>query len=146
MRWLAAAVFLAGLLSSAAAESVTPTQPDPPGFFVLFDAGSTEISPAAQPVLDQVLVDYQVLRPAVVHVNGHYYDRSMAREEADCVSKQMAEAVRDYIASKGVPSDVIVLRWYVDNRPISLTDDKLAESLNRSVDVLFDGAKNVLRP
>ena len=146
MRWLVAMTFYVGLMSAAAATSITPAPQEPPAYFVLFDAASTEITPEATLVLGQVLVDYQALKPSVVYVNGYFYDPSVAEGEAEHRSEQMAEAVRDYIVSKGVPSNVIVLDWHVMDRPIVLADDSLAEGLNRSVDILFDGAKNVLRP
>jgi outer membrane protein OmpA-like peptidoglycan-associated protein len=146
MRWLVAVAMFVGLVSGAAATSITPSQTEPPAFFVLFDAGSTEISPAAQPVLAQVLAEYRALEPTVIHVNGHCYDPGLAREEADRLSRRMAESVRDYIVAQGVPPSAIMLRWFVDDRPIALADDKLAQGLNRSVDILFDDAKNVLRP
>jgi outer membrane protein OmpA-like peptidoglycan-associated protein len=146
MRWAAAVVMLVGLVSSVAAKSITPPQPDPMAFVVLFETGSTEISSVAQLVLDQALADYRALKPSVVHVNGHYHDPGVARQEADGLSRRMAEAVRDYLVANGVPPGAIELRWFVDERPPALADDALARGMNRSVDILFDGAKNVWRP
>jgi OmpA-OmpF porin, OOP family len=121
-----------------------PAPPLPDAYLIFFAPESAELDGNARLVLDQLIKDYQVTKPAVLYVDG-YYDRSATQEHADYLSKRMAEAVRNYLVAHGILAGAIKLAWHGENGALVETDDGVAEAANRSVDVRFTAKPNPRR-
>lgn len=100
---------------------------------VFFDWGKGELSNDAKASLDKVAASYAA-NPRPMTVDGHS-DKSGASAGNSASSRERAQAVRDYLIEKGVPSGAITVRAYGETWPIISTEDGVREIQNWRVEV-----------
>ncbi len=107
---------------------------------VFFETDSTDLTPVATATLDkqaQWLARYP--RYAVV-IEGHADERG-TREYNFSLGARRSQAVRDYLASRGVPANRMRTLSYGKERPVAVCNDISCWSQNRrAVTVLDTGA------
>ena len=109
---------------------------------VLFVTGKSELLPAARDQLDQVaaaLKDQGDLKPIVVE---GYTDSVGSDTANDKLSKDRAESVRQYLVSKGVPSDKITSVGKGKSNPVAGNDTPEGRANNRRVEIVVAGGGN----
>jgi outer membrane protein OmpA-like peptidoglycan-associated protein len=102
---------------------------------VLFASGKSELRPEARSKLDQVATALRQETGAQIRVEG-YTDAQGSRALNDRLSTERAEAVRDYLVSRGISADRITAQGFGPDRPIA--DNKTAEGRadNRRVEIV----------
>lgn len=116
--------------------STLDARPQPPVSFVLyFEFGSAiDITPAFQPVLDQLRAALRSYPAPEITVIGHT-DRVGSLESNDLLSLQRAQTVRDLIVQAGIPPELISVSGRGEREPEVPTDDEVPEPKNRRVEV-----------
>lgn len=107
---------------------------------VLFASGKSELLPAAQLALNDVAKALTETDPASkIVVEGHT-DSQGAAEFNQTLSQSRAQAVRDYLVSRGVAADRITAQGFGPTR--SVADNKSAEGRanNRRVEIIVQPA------
>lgn len=120
-----------------------PEQALMPGpFIVFFSWGSRSIDQDAALLLDDAAqafaesgASYSIL------VEGHS-DRSGPVAVNERISRQRAEAVRDGLLSRGVPSEAMQISVAGESRMLIGTADGVREAQNRRVEILFSPSEN----
>ncbi|QIK95535.1 OmpA family protein [Sphingomonas sp. HDW15A] len=112
------------MLQLAAPEGVT---------MVFFDWGKTEISRDSEATLEKVVQDYRANRAPLL-LTGHS-DRSGPSGANLQSSRQRAQIVADYLASKGVPRSAMTIEGRGEEAPIIATEDGVREVQNRRVEI-----------
>ncbi|GBD32058.1 MAG: hypothetical protein KatS3mg081_2226 [Gemmatimonadales bacterium] len=106
---------------------------------VNFRSGSAQLTPESHAVLDRVAASL-IANPAVrIEVAGHT-DASGSRALNMRLSLARAEAVRNYLISKGVAPDRLVARGYGPDRPVADNATPSGRAMNRRVELhLIEG-------
>jgi outer membrane protein OmpA-like peptidoglycan-associated protein len=105
---------------------------------LLFKSGSAELLPSAKPKLDEVAQALSAAPQANdVKVEG-YTDSTGTAEINDPLSQQRAQAVADYLQSKGVPQDRITAQGFGEQDPVSHAQTAEGRALNRRVDIVIE--------
>jgi OmpA-OmpF porin, OOP family len=105
-------------------------------FIVFFDFDKSTITEAGQKVLDEAAVAFQANRPVRIEVTG-YTDTVGTVQYNLGLSKRRADAVRDYLAKKGVPADRMDVAWKGKSDLRVPTPDGVREPQNRRVEIIF---------
>lgn len=115
--------------------SLLALQPARPRSFVLpFEANTTRLGPAAEPVLAEVRAALAALPAAEMIVTGH--TDSVGNAEAnDRVSLARAEAVRELLIKAGVDGAMITVAGRGKRELLVPTADGVAEARNRRVEI-----------
>jgi outer membrane protein OmpA-like peptidoglycan-associated protein len=116
---------------------------------LLFKTNSAELLPSAKPKLDEI-ADALRTQPQAnnVKVQGHT-DSTGSAAINDPLSEKRAQAVADYLQSKGVPPDRITAQGMGDQDPVSQANTGEGRALNRRVDIMIEpveGAGNKQAP
>lgn len=100
---------------------------------LLFATDSSELTDSARQRLDR-LVDYVLLDDAVsaIQVEGHT-DNVSTRRYNRKLSRQRAEAVRDYLLQKQLPAGLIRLTSFGEVKPVASNRTENGRSRNRRV-------------
>ncbi len=111
-----------------------PTEP-----FVLddvqFATGKATIKPDSFPRLD-ALVEYMThKKSARIEISGHTDDAGK-KAANKTLSQQRADAVRDYLVSKGIDADRIKAVGYGDEKPIAPNDTSEGRQKNRRIEAI----------
>lgn len=97
-----------------------------------FDTGRADIKPTLRPVLDEVSRN---LDPKVtLSVVGHT-DNTGSDAVNDPLSRERAEAVRDYLTARGVPSQRIAVAGRGSHEPVASNDTDSGRAANRRVEI-----------
>lgn len=115
-------------------EREEPTKP-----FVLddvqFATGKATIAPDSFPRLD-AMVEYMThKKTARIEISGHTDDAGKKAVNKK-LSQQRADAVRDYLASKGIDADRIKAVGYGDEKPIAPNDTSEGRQKNRRIEAI----------
>jgi len=147
---LASLIFNFGEPAAAPVEAAPPPPPPPPvapppppppapgPFIVFFDWDRSDITPEAAAILDRAAEQYAATGQASVTLAGHA-DKSGSDAYNQGLSQRRANAVRDYLTGKGVPSGVIASEAFGESRPLVETADGVREPQNRRVEINFAG-------
>ena len=84
----------------------------------LFGFDKSSITPAGKKVLDEASANIMGMQGEQVEVVGHT-DRIGSAAYNQKLSVQRAEAVRDYLATKGVPADRMAARGAGETQPVT---------------------------
>ncbi len=103
---------------------------------IQFDFDKSDIKPEYEPILDQavsqlkqwVWPDYKLV------INGHT-DSTGKPEYNQKLSERRAEAVRDYFATKGIPSNKMKTVGFGESAPIADNKTEDGRALNRRVEL-----------
>jgi len=102
---------------------------------VNFDFDKAVIRPQDYPILDQNIVALKEWGDVDVEVAGHTC--SIGTEEYNLgLSLRRAEAVRNYLVSKGVSADRLTVRGYGESRPTASNDTREGRAQNRRVELV----------
>jgi outer membrane protein OmpA-like peptidoglycan-associated protein len=105
---------------------------------VLFPFGKAELFPAAKQRLDQVATALaNIERP--VEIEG-YTDAIGSDANNLALSRERANAVRDYLIQRGVPSEKLKARGLGETNPIASNDTAEGRANNRRVELVFPRA------
>jgi peptidoglycan-associated lipoprotein len=103
---------------------------------VFFETDSSELTPQARGTLDKQAQWLQMYNRYAFTVEGHADERG-TREYNIALSARRAQAVRDYLASRGIEPNRMRTIAYGKERPVAVCDDISCWSQNRrSVTVL----------
>jgi outer membrane protein OmpA-like peptidoglycan-associated protein len=124
----------AALCAGTAASAQEGTQPAAGADLVFFDWGKPAISQDAAATLDRIAEAYRADPSAKLELAGHT-DRS-GPERANIRSARLrAEAVRSYLAEKGVAANAMQVVSYGESQPLVPTEDGVREAQNRRVEI-----------
>jgi len=110
--------------------------PVPGPFIVFFDWDRSDITPQAAGILDNAAEQYRTTGNAQVVLAGHA-DRSGSDQYNVGLSQRRAEAVRQYLAGRGVGESAIRTEAFGESRPLVETADGVREPQNRRVEITF---------
>jgi outer membrane protein OmpA-like peptidoglycan-associated protein len=100
-----------------------------------FGFDSTELSPAAQVVLDEQAGVMEKDSKLKLIITG-YTDSIGAEEYNQGLSERRANAAREYLISKGVAGDRLKAMGYGETRPIASNDTKEGRAQNRRIELI----------
>jgi outer membrane protein OmpA-like peptidoglycan-associated protein len=103
-------------------------------FIVFFDWDRDEITPQAAGILDNAAAQYAQTGNAQVVLAGHA-DRSGSDQYNVGLSQRRAEAVRQYLAGRGIAEGVMRTEAFGESRPLVETADGVREPQNRRVEI-----------
>ena len=103
-------------------------------FIVFFDWDRSEITPQAAGILDNAAEQYRTTGNAQVVLAGHA-DRSGSDQYNVGLSQRRAEAVRQYLAGRGVGEAAMRTEAFGESRPLVETADGVREPQNRRVEI-----------
>lgn len=107
---------------------------------LFFDTDSASLRQDGRRELDRIADMYQTRQPrerwTALRVSGHADQRGPASYNLE-LSRMRAEAVREYLVSRGVPEDLIDVRAYGEERPI-VPDPNSPSDLQKNRRVQFE--------
>lgn len=125
---------------------VTPPPPPPPPppapvctpgpYIVFFEWDRSDITPEAATILNNAISNYQNCGNASVMLAGHA-DRSGAASYNVGLSQRRADAVKAYMAARGISEGVISTEAFGESRPRVATADGVRELQNRRVEITY---------
>jgi len=98
-----------------------------------FEAGSSVLRPAGRSILDEIATTLLKLGNKKVEVIGHT-DAQGARDTNVVLSLARADAVRSYLASKGVAPSLITTSGSGPDRPVAANDTPEGRARNRRIE------------
>ncbi|HEV8245272.1 MAG TPA: OmpA family protein, partial [Polyangiaceae bacterium] len=107
---------------------------------VLFATGKHTLLPIARDKLDDVakaLLDQSFKQ---ITVEGHTDSKGSASKN-EALSQQRADSVREYLVSKGIPSDKIKAVGLGSSRPVAENDTADGRANNRRVEIVVQPLK-----
>ncbi len=122
-----------------------PLPPCPPAavtpgpFLVFFDWDKSLITAEAAAILDRAAEQYAETGQTSVQLAGHA-DKSGKDDYNVRLSQRRADAVKAYLATKGVPDTAMATEAFGESRPLVDTADGVREPQNRRVEITFSGA------
>jgi outer membrane protein OmpA-like peptidoglycan-associated protein len=105
-------------------------------FIVFFDWDKSDITPEAAAILDNAAAAYQQTGSAQVMLAGHA-DRSGSADYNVGLSQRRADAVRAYLAGRGVADGAMSTSAFGESQPLVQTEDGVREPQNRRVEITF---------
>ena len=127
------------------APAPAPLPPCPPAavtpgpFLVFFDWDKSLITAEAAAILDRAAEQYAATGQTSVQLAGHA-DKSGKDDYNVKLSQRRADAVKAYLAGKGVPADAMGTEAFGEGRPLVDTAAGVREPQNRRVEITFSGA------
>lgn len=103
---------------------------------VHFKPGSAELSPKFKTILDSVALEMKEFKYAVAEIPGNA-DSTGSKEYNQRLSERRAQAVADYLASRGIERERLVPRGYGESAPIASNKTAAGRALNRRVCVIL---------
>jgi outer membrane protein OmpA-like peptidoglycan-associated protein len=103
-------------------------------YIVFFAFDRAEITPVAGQVLDRAIADYRATGSTAIRIEGHA-DRSGADAYNQRLSQRRADAVRAYLASKGLPASAVSTEAFGESRPRVATPDGVRNDENRRAEI-----------
>jgi peptidoglycan-associated lipoprotein len=97
---------------------------------VFFETDSTELTPQSRATLDKQAQWLQMYNRYVFTLEGHADERG-TREYNIALGARRAQAVRDYLASRGIEPNRMRTISYGKERPVAVCDDISCWSQNR---------------
>ena len=102
---------------------------------VTFKSDSAELKDEAKPILD-VVADRLVKENSRVEIAGHTSDTGSA-EHNMTLSQGRADAVRDYLVSRGVEASNLTAKGYGMDQPIANNDTQEGRNANKRVEIRY---------
>jgi outer membrane protein OmpA-like peptidoglycan-associated protein len=102
---------------------------------VHFDFDKSTLKPEGMAVLNQAAALLQKHERVVVEVAGHT-DSMGSDEYNQGLSERRANAVKDYLLSKGVKASRLSARGYGESRPVASNDTEEGRAENRRVELI----------
>jgi|GEM_PF-2169302 len=102
---------------------------------VNFATGTATLTQSSRYILDEVAATLNDNPTLKVEVAGHT-DNTGGRALNERLSQQRADAVRDYLASKGVSTDRMTTKGYAWDRPVASNSTKAGRARNRRTELV----------
>lgn len=117
------------------AQTIGALPNEPVSFVLMFEFGSSvDITPAFQPVLDQLLAALVRYPAPEITVIGHT-DSVGSLAVNDRLSLQRAETVRDLLVRAGIQASLITIAGRGEREPAVPTADEVPSAQNRRVEI-----------
>lgn len=100
---------------------------------VEFESGQAVLTPTGKTILDEMGAAMLKLKGQKVEIIGHT-DNVGLRTSNQNLSQARAEAVRNYLAGKGIPSETLVASGSGPDRPIASNDTAEGRARNRRIE------------
>jgi OOP family OmpA-OmpF porin len=100
---------------------------------VEFESGQAVLTPAGKVILDEMGAAMLKMKGQKVEIIGHT-DNLGLRASNQNLSQARAEAVRNYLAGKGVPADSLIASGQGPDRPIASNDTVEGRARNRRIE------------
>ncbi len=100
---------------------------------VEFESGQAVLTPAGRAILDEMGAAMLKLKGQKVEIIGHT-DNVGLRTSNQNLSQARAEAVRNYLAGKGIPAETLVASGSGPDRPIASNDTVEGRARNRRIE------------
>ena len=82
------------------------------------------------------LVNYMRLKPHLkIEIAGHT-DSDGAEDQNLILSQKIAEAVKNYLVSKGINANRMIAKGYGESKPIAENETAAGKALNRRTEIL----------
>lgn len=101
---------------------------------VYFDPGKAEIKPECLPSLDTLVLNFKNNDRFRAEIAG-YTDNVGNDNENMRLSQRRADAIRDYLISKGVPAHRILAKGYGEKFPLASNNTEVGRTQNRRTEV-----------
>jgi outer membrane protein OmpA-like peptidoglycan-associated protein len=111
---------------------------------VSFDTGRSEMKPNMRPILDQFAQGLAAQPNTEVRIVGHT-DSTGTPAVNDPLSVQRAQATKNYLASRGVDPNRIVISGRGEREPIADNDTEGGRARNRRVEIFLGERADVAR-
>ncbi len=111
-----------------------PVKTGPSEAVVYFDTGKSELSPAAQAELDQLITDLKGTDAKQVEVAG-FTDTQGSPDANKRLSDKRAQAVASQLIAAGLPAQVVDAEGFGEDKLAVATDDNVPERDNRRVEI-----------
>ena len=98
-----------------------------------FDSGQASITPAGMAILDEMAAAMQKLKGRMVEVIGHT-DNTGLRASNISLSQARAEAVRSYLATKGIAPETVLTSGQGPDRPVASNTTVDGRARNRRIE------------
>jgi len=108
----------------------------PGPFIVFFDWNKSDITPEAASILDNAAQAYATTGNAQVMLAG-YTDTSGTASYNMGLSQRRADAVKAYLAGKGVPDAALQTQAFGETKLLVQTADGVREPQNRRVEIVI---------
>jgi outer membrane protein OmpA-like peptidoglycan-associated protein len=102
---------------------------------VTFKSDSAELREEAKPILDAI-ADRLVKENRRVEIAGHTSSTGSA-EHNMTLSQGRADAVRDFLISRGVPESNLIAKGYGMNQPVATNDTQEGRNANKRVEIRY---------
>ena len=106
-------------------------------FIIFFDQGSAEITSQAAEILDSASQQHREYSNPQVTISGHT-DRAGRDAYNLRLSGRRAEAVRRFLAGRGIGHSAVRNETFGERRPLVETPDGVAHWQNRRVEIKFE--------
>ena len=125
----------------APVEAAPPPPPpvadcSPGPYIVFFEWDKSDVTPDAATILDNAVSAYSNCGSAQVMLAG-YADKSGSASYNVGLSQRRADAVKAYMASKGIPDGVMTTQAFGETNPRVETADGVRELQNRRVEITY---------
>ncbi|HEV7767402.1 MAG TPA: OmpA family protein [Thermoanaerobaculia bacterium] len=111
-----------------------------PGLF--FDSGKSVLKPGAKNTLAKIATQLQTNPDARIEIEGHT-DSVGSDAMNQALSEKRAAAVRDYLASHGLPAVRITISGQGESTPVASNDTAAGRQQNRRVELVIAPASQV---
>ena len=106
---------------------------------VLFKVGEYELMPIAKNRLDEVATVLLEQKDRSIVVEGHTDSQGSTENNIE-LSRNRAMSVRNYLITKGVPSDLIIAQGMGEQEPIASNDTPEGRANNRRVEIIVSNS------
>jgi outer membrane protein OmpA-like peptidoglycan-associated protein len=101
---------------------------------ITFGSGSADLNPSFFSVLDSVALVLKEYNKTMVDVSGHT-DSTGSTQKNQALSEQRANTVAQYLRTKGVTDQRLLVAGYGPTRPVASNDSPAGRQKNRRVEI-----------
>jgi len=98
-----------------------------------FESGKATLTASGKDILDEMAAALQKVKGKKVEVIGHT-DNVGLRESNLALSQARAEAVRTYLAGKGIPAEMVMVSGQGPDRPVAENNNAEGRARNRRIE------------
>lgn len=142
-RFMRAMQVVESRIGEPAVSRAEPVQPQAPrDYRVFFDWDSAEVTEGAAEVLRQAAESAKESQLTVIRIVGHA-DRSGPTDYNRDLSMKRANAVAQYLARYGIPTNQVAVVGQGESDPLVATEDGVREPQNRRVQIVMGSPSDV---